>query len=82
MESAKAVNLQLIPKARLDVLNVNDQLAERFGDLLFEYGKAVYYSYHTTAGYFNQSFCAQFSHSCDSIRCLKTEWGITLPLKV
>jgi len=68
MESTTAVNLQLIPKARLDVINVNDQLAERLGDLLFKYGKAVYYSYHTTAGYFNQSFCAQLNHGCVSIR--------------
>lgn len=68
MKSAKAVNLQLIPKARLDVINVNNQLAERLGDLLSKYGKAVYYSYQTTAGYFNQSFCAQLKRGCDSIR--------------
>ena len=68
METAKTVNLQLIPKARVDVINVTKQLAKQFSDLLFKYQKVVYYSYHTTAGYFDQSFCARLNHSCDSLR--------------
>ena len=68
MESAKAVDLALTPKSRLDVINVTQQLKSQFGDLLGRYRKALYYSYHTTAGYFDWSFCARLNHDCDSLR--------------
>jgi thiamine phosphate synthase YjbQ (UPF0047 family) len=67
MESAKAVDLALTPKSRLDVINVTEELKKQFGDLLKNYKKALYYSYHTTAGYFDRSFCARLNHNCDSL---------------
>jgi thiamine phosphate synthase YjbQ (UPF0047 family) len=67
MESAKAVDLVLIPKSRLDVINVTEALKRHCGDLLARYKKALYYSYHTTAGYFDRSFCARLNHNCDSL---------------
>ena len=68
MESAKAVDLALTPKSRLDVINVTQHLKSQFGDLVSRYRKALYYSYHTTAGYFDRSFCARLNHDCDSLR--------------
>jgi thiamine phosphate synthase YjbQ (UPF0047 family) len=68
MESAKAVDLALTPKSRLDVINVTEQLKRQCGDLLGKYRKALYYSYHTTAGYLDRSFCARLNHDCDSLR--------------
>ena len=50
MESAKAVDLALTPRSRLDIINVTEVLKRQFGDLLSNYRKALYYSYHTTAG--------------------------------
>ena len=68
MESAKAVDLALTPRSRLDIINVTEVLKRQFGDLLSKYRKALYYSYHTTAGYFDRSFCARLNHDCDSLR--------------
>ncbi|MEE8349315.1 MAG: hypothetical protein V3R94_07085 [Acidobacteriota bacterium] len=68
MESAKAIDLALTPKSRLDVINVTERLTQQWGDLMGKYKKALYYSYHTTAGYFDRSFCARLNHDCDSLR--------------
>ena len=68
MKSAEAVDLALTPKSRLDIINVTEQLKRQCGDLLGKYKKALYYSYHTTAGYFDRSFCARLNHDCDSLR--------------
>ncbi len=67
MEIAKAVDLALTPKSRVDVINVTEELKRQFGDLLAKYKKALYYSYHTTAGYFDRSFCARLNHDCGSV---------------
>jgi thiamine phosphate synthase YjbQ (UPF0047 family) len=67
MEPAKAVDLALTPKSRLDVINVTEELKKQFGDLVGKYKKALYYSYHTTAGYFDRNFCARLNHDCDSL---------------
>lgn len=68
MESAKAIDLSLTPKSRFDVINVTEQIRRQFGNLLTEYRKVLYYSYHTTAGYFDRNLCARLNHDCKSLR--------------
>ena len=69
MDPAKEeITLELRPKARLDVINVTERITQQCGDLLSKYQKALYCSYHTTAGYFEQSFCARLNHSRDSLQ--------------
>ena len=61
------LNLNLTPTRRFDLIDVNEQVTEEFGDVLARYRKALYYSYHTTAGYFEQSFCERLDYSRDMI---------------
>ena len=58
----KEVSLALVPRARLDVIDVAEKIAREFGDLLSQYRRALYCSYHTTAGYLEQSLCARLRH--------------------
>ena len=68
MSAQEEVTLELRPEARLDVINVTERITQQCGDLLSRYPKALYYSYHTTAGYFEQSLCNRLNHSRDSLQ--------------
>jgi hypothetical protein len=48
----------------LDVINVT----ERTGSLLSGHRKALYYSYHTTAGYLEQRLCARLNHDSHNVQ--------------
>jgi len=63
----KEITLALLPQARLDVIDVAQRIAMEFGDFLSRYRKAVYCSYHTTAGYLEQSLCARLHHSREHV---------------
>jgi thiamine phosphate synthase YjbQ (UPF0047 family) len=63
----KEVSLALVPRARFDVIDVAKRLAQESADLLSGYRKALYCSYHTTAGYLEQSLCARLRHSRERI---------------
>lgn len=64
---SQAITLQLTPEARLDVIDVNQRISEEGSELLSSYPRVLYYSYHTTAGYLEQSLCERFNHSRDSL---------------
>jgi thiamine phosphate synthase YjbQ (UPF0047 family) len=61
------INLELRPQARIDVIDVNERVRETCGDLLARFPRALYCSYHTTAGYLEQSLSARLRHSRDGI---------------
>lgn len=61
------LDLEMVPAARLDVINVSDRIREHFGDCLARYPKVLYFSYHTTAGYFEQELCARLRYQPDSL---------------
>ncbi|MEM9664720.1 MAG: hypothetical protein AAF970_07295, partial [Bacteroidota bacterium] len=62
------IKLELTPRSRFDLINVADQVAEQFGDdPLRAYRKAIYCSYHTTAGYLEENLCARLGHSREAI---------------
>ncbi len=46
--SPTQIKLKLRPEARFDVINVTQQIAKDFGDMLTQYRKALYCSFHTT----------------------------------
>ncbi len=64
------ITLELKPETRLAVIDVSEQLAERHGDALAPYRKHLYCSYHTTAGYLEQSLCARMNYDRASIEAL------------
>ena len=55
--------LELIPRARVDVIDVRRLVSQRFGDGLNPYPKALCTSFHTTAGYLDQSLASRLHQS-------------------
>ena len=56
-------DLELIPRARVDVIDVRRLVSQRFGDGLDAYPKALCCSFHTTAGYLDQGLATRLIHS-------------------
>lgn len=61
------VSLQLRPRTRFDVIDVARALRDEYGDALDHYRHALYCSYHTTAGYFEQELCKRLQFSRDRL---------------
>ncbi|HVS01461.1 MAG TPA: hypothetical protein VMT16_01715 [Thermoanaerobaculia bacterium] len=57
------LTLRLTPRARYDVIDVTRRVVEEHGELLGRHARALYCSYHTTAGYLEQSLCARLQYS-------------------
>ena len=55
--------LELIPRARVDVIDVRQRVTERFGDALDSYKRVLCCSFHTTAGYLDQSLASRLNQS-------------------
>ncbi len=66
--SPRELTLELTPERRLDVIDVSEQLSETNAELRATYPKTAYCSYHTTAGYLEQSLCARMNHDPDAIQ--------------
>jgi len=66
--SPTELHLQFTPSQRLDIIDVTRRVSDVFGDRLSHYRKALYCSYHTTAGYFDQALCARLDHERDGLR--------------
>jgi len=49
------------------VIDVNEHLRQEAGDFLPQYRKALYCSYHTTAGYLEESICNRLGACQDSV---------------
>jgi thiamine phosphate synthase YjbQ (UPF0047 family) len=60
--SPTQVTLELTPQARYDLIDVTKQIVNSFGGILKQYRKAFYCSFHTTAGYLEQSVCEKLRH--------------------
>src|SRR5262245_47965863 len=50
----REITLEIRPRARFDVLDVRQHLLETHGTALEAFPQALYYSFHTTAGYLDQ----------------------------
>jgi len=59
--------LELTPRARVDVIDVRAALAAHYGDALSAYPRILCCSFHTTAGYLDQSVAARLSQSPDGV---------------
>jgi thiamine phosphate synthase YjbQ (UPF0047 family) len=60
-----ALRLKLAPQRRFEAIDVNRRIADEGGDLLHRYRRALYCSFHTTAGYLDQSLSARMQHRQD-----------------
>lgn len=61
------VTLDLSPEARLDIIDLSSRLEAQHGDILSVYRRALYCSYHTTAGFLEQSLCARLGYDRNSV---------------
>lgn len=61
------LKLSLAPQRRFEAIDVNARIAEEAGDVLTRHGRALYCSFHTTAGYLDQSLSARMRHSQDRL---------------
>lgn len=59
------LRLSLAPQRRFDAIDVNTRIAEEAGDVLHRHRRALYCSFHTTAGYLDQSLSVRLHHSHD-----------------
>ena len=61
------VTLELTPRSRFDIINVRERLRREHGDLLDGYSRHLYHSFHTTAGYLEQSLAARLTREKDTV---------------
>jgi hypothetical protein len=59
--------LELTPRARVDVIDVRGEVFSRYGAALEPYPRALCCSFHTTAGYLDQSVAARLHQSPDGV---------------
>ncbi len=72
---ASEQTLELQPQSRLDVINIS----RRLGDSLSAYPKALYYSYHTTAGYLDPRICARLKHDSANVQAFLESFQTLFP---
>ena len=60
-------SLELTPRARVDVIDVRGEVSSRYGDALSAYPRALCCSFHTTAGYLDQSVAARLNQGPDGV---------------
>ena len=61
------LTIQLRPERRVDVIDVNELVADEADGFLQEYQRAFYCSYHTTAGYLEETICRRLDGCQESV---------------
>lgn len=64
------VTLELTPRSRTDVIDVAAEVEERAPETLRRYKRAIYCSYHTTAGFLEQALLTRLRHSPDGLHSM------------
>jgi thiamine phosphate synthase YjbQ (UPF0047 family) len=59
------VRLTLAPQRRFEAIDVNTRVADQAGDVLTRHRRALYCSFHTTAGYLDQSLSVRLRNNQD-----------------
>src|SRR4026208_947615 len=59
--------LELVPRARVDVIDVRREVFSRYGDGLSLYPRALCCSFHTTAGYLDQGVAARLNQRPEGV---------------
>ncbi len=61
------LTLTLAPQRRFEAIDVNRRISQEHGDLLRRHRRALYTSFHTTAGYLDQSLSVRLNHRHDLV---------------
>ncbi len=59
------LRLSLAPQRRFEAIDVNTRISEEAGDILSRHKRTLYCSFHTTAGYLDQSLSVRLRNSQD-----------------
>jgi thiamine phosphate synthase YjbQ (UPF0047 family) len=59
--------LELVPRTRVDVIDVRREIFSRYGDGLGDYPRVLCCSFHTTAGYLDQGVAARLNQNPDGV---------------
>jgi thiamine phosphate synthase YjbQ (UPF0047 family) len=73
------VHLELTPTRRRDLIDLTATMSPDERDGIARHRKAVYCSYHTTAGYLDQSLCLRLNHRPDLLDSLFGAWESLFP---
>lgn len=66
-DSMSEITLEITPSARLDVIDVNRRIAEFSEGFASKFSHGLYCSYHTTAGYLEDSILKRLNNQPESI---------------
>ncbi len=67
-DSPFQANLELEPSERVELFDVNGRLNREFGSDFARYPRALYVSFHTTAGYLDQSLAERLNHDGEDVQ--------------
>jgi len=62
------LSIDVSPQNRFEIINISDKIKEIVKEEMNRYRKATYCSFHTTAGYLEQSLCNRLDNQIDNIR--------------
>jgi len=78
-DATAEITLTLRPTTRFELINVSKLIREQCSELLESYRKAVYYSYHTTAGYLDQKICSRLNYDSESVQAFVKSFQTLFP---
>ena len=61
-------SIDLTPQHRFEITDISNRIKEMVKDEIHKYRKATYCSFHTTAGYLEQSLCSRLDNQIENIR--------------
>jgi thiamine phosphate synthase YjbQ (UPF0047 family) len=73
------IHLTLNPSRRFEAIDVNERISAEAGDLLQRYGRTLYCSLHTTAGYLDQSLAGRMHHHRGRLAQFFDAWHALFP---
>jgi thiamine phosphate synthase YjbQ (UPF0047 family) len=79
MNQPTLVNLSLRPNARTEIIDVAARVNDEAGDVLARYKRALYVSYHTTAGYLEQALAQRLRHQPETFAAFITAFQKVFP---
>ncbi len=71
--------VELTPSSRVDVIDIKEHIRRQHGDVLSRYQRALYCSYHTTAGFYDQHLCDRLDHSPESLQAFLSAFQEVFP---
>ncbi len=77
--SPTEIRLTLRPSNRFEAIDVNERIAAEAADLLKRHKKTLYCSFHTTAGYLDQSLAGRMHHHRGRLAQFFDAWHALFP---